>query len=388
MLLKSSYQIEIDEFCKSLMIEDYDIKSVTKGALTQARAKLNPWAFQRLSQVAVDTFYSHSKYSTWRGLRVLAVDGTKLKLPKSNDIAEEFGVHKVGRNAAAPVSMAMASMVYDVINDIPIDSHIGPWSMSETKFVYEQHMHVFKEGDLLLGDRNYPSMKLMLTLNQKGIQFCFRMKQNWWKPVDEFVASNKRQSVVKIEIPSKIRKELDLGEECLTMVVRFIRIKLDNGEIEILCTSLTNSRRYPYKEFEALYHLRWGVEEAYKLLKNRIEVESFTGKTARSIYQDYYAKVLMMTLCATVSYPIADKVKAEYNREKTGNKYDQQINRTYAQGTTKRNLIKLFFTRTISKIVDLMDIAIEKVREIIRPDRKIERKHRNKKLHHINYKPY
>ena len=52
MLLKRSYQVELDEFCKSLSDSNYNIREVTKGGFTQARAKLNPWAFQRICQVA------------------------------------------------------------------------------------------------------------------------------------------------------------------------------------------------------------------------------------------------------------------------------------------------------------------------------------------------
>lgn len=387
MLLKKSYQIEIDQFCKSLLNEDYDIREVTKGALTQARAKLNPWAFQRLSEVTVNTFYTHSPYTVWQGLRVLGVDGTRVKLPNSKDIGEEFGVHKVGRNADSPVSLATASMVYDLLNNIPIDSHIGPWSKSESEFLFEQHMKVFKEGDFLIGDRGYPSMKLMTELLQKNIQFCFRMKENWWKPVREFRASSKRQMVISLDISKKIRKELKLGDDCKQLKVRLIKIELEGGEVEILCTSLTDSKKYQYKEFKELYHLRWGIEEAYKLLKNRIEVEAFTGKTANSVYQDYYAKVLMMTLCAVISYPIAEKVKEECQKEKTGNKHDQQINKTFALGATKTNLIKLFFNRTINKVIEGIDLVIQKTKEIIRPNRKFERKHKQKRLHHVNYKP-
>lgn len=63
MLLKGSYQSELDKFCKILLEEDYNFREVTKGALSQARAKLNHYAFQRLSEIAIKYFYTHSKYA-------------------------------------------------------------------------------------------------------------------------------------------------------------------------------------------------------------------------------------------------------------------------------------------------------------------------------------
>lgn len=387
MLLKSSYQAELDRFCKTLLEEDYNIRQVTKGALTQARAKLNPWAFQRLCQIAVDAFYTNSKYAGWRGLRVLGVDGSRLKLPNSKDIAKEFGTHYVGRNASCPVSLATASIVYDVFNQITIDAQIGPWSKSESEFVFEDHMEVFKPGDCVLADRGYPSMKLMVQLKEKKVEFCFRMKENWWKPVREFRNSTKKQRVIKLPVNKKIRKELGLTSDYKDLKVRLMKIELENKDVEILCTSLIDIKKYPHKEFKELYHMRWGIEEAYKLLKSRIEVENFSGLTARSIYQDFHAKVLMMTLCSIMSYPIDEKVKAEYAKEKTQNLYDQQINKTHALTVTKDNLIYLFFKDVWTKTLEKIDLLIEKTREIIRTQRKIPRNHRPKKPHYINYKP-
>jgi hypothetical protein len=52
-----------------------------------------------------------------------------------------------------------------------------------------------------------------------------------------------------------------------SLTCRLIKIELENGDKEVLCTSLTDAQTYPYEEFEQLYHYRWNEEEAYKLLK-------------------------------------------------------------------------------------------------------------------------
>ena len=57
MRLKTSYQREIEAFGKLVMGGEYNIRLATKGALTQARSKLNPWAFVRLNKVTCDSFY-------------------------------------------------------------------------------------------------------------------------------------------------------------------------------------------------------------------------------------------------------------------------------------------------------------------------------------------
>ena len=59
---------------------------------------------------------------------------------------------------------------------------------------------------------------------------------------------------------------------------RLVKIELPTGEKEILCTSLLDHKTFTHKDMEELYHSRWNEEEAYKLLKSRVEVENFSGK--------------------------------------------------------------------------------------------------------------
>ncbi|MDY0076526.1 MAG: hypothetical protein RBR87_06125 [Bacteroidales bacterium] len=91
--IKGAIQRELDEFYKSLNQSDFKIREITKGGLTQARAKLNEWAFVRLNEVASNTFYEEAEYYTWHGMRTLAVDGTRLMLPNHQSIIKEFDHH-------------------------------------------------------------------------------------------------------------------------------------------------------------------------------------------------------------------------------------------------------------------------------------------------------
>lgn len=75
--------------------------------------------------------------------------------------------------------------------------------------------------------------------------------------------------------------------------VRFVRVRLETGEYEVLVTNLLNTQDFPTEEFKTLYHLRWGVEGFYRILKSRLNLENFSGKTAESVYQDFYATVYL-----------------------------------------------------------------------------------------------
>ena len=382
----SSIQRDLDRFYKSMDKSDFSIRDVTKGAFTQARAKLNPWAFKRLNEIAVNTFYEQNEVYTWNGMRTLSIDGSRLVLPNHQSVKEEFGVHKFGPKAGSERSLALCSILYDVLNLISIDAQIAPYAASERELLY-QHLDKMKPKDLLLLDRGYPSKSLFFLLMAKGIDFCVRMKEDWWLDVNDFLKSNEKERLVTFKLLKKDRKLLkDFPEwHDKEITCRLIKVSLSNGECEILCTSLNDMEKFLHEDFSELYHYRWNEEEAYKLLKCRIEIEDFSGKTAKAVKQDFYAKVFLLTLCTAYAYPIDEKVREEYKADKN-RKHDQKINRTSAIAMTKDILIAVFIRKEYKKAFEAFDDVVSKTREIIRPGRSVERNHRQKKPYSMNYK--
>jgi hypothetical protein len=384
---KSSLQRDLDRFYKEVMKSDFNIREVTKGAFTQARAKLNPWAFKRLNEVAVNSFYEGAAYIVWHEMRLLAVDGTRLVLPNHPSVVEEFGVHQFGPKADSPRSLALGSLLYDALNLVTIDSQIAPYASSERDLLLE-HLEYVKPGDLLLLDRGYPSFWLLFLLKAKGIEFCVRLKEDWWLKVKDFTESSEKERIVTFALPKKDRSKLKDFPHMLDQEItcRLIKVELENGETEVLCTSLEDSATYLHEDFEELYHYRWNEEEAYKLLKSRIELEDFSGKTAKAVKQDFHAKVFLMTLCAAYAHPIEEKVIAEYQADKD-RKHDQKINRTNALATTMDMLVPAFIHKNYKEALDAFDLLVWNTREIIRPGRSNPRNKRQKKPYSMNYKP-
>jgi len=384
--IKGAIQRELDEFYKALNRSDLKLREITKSGFTQARAKLNEWAFIRLNEVAVNTFYEQSEYYEWHGMRTLAVDGSRLLLPNHPSIIEEFGQHKFGPKADSPRSLALISMLYDVLNQITIDAQIAPYSESEGDLL-SKHMNKINQGDLLLLDRGYPCFCLLFMLKARGIEFCVRLKDNWWLKAKEFIKSGEKERIVTFSLPKKDRSKLKDYPHMLntTITCRLLRIELEDGKIEVLCTSLTDTEKYTHEEFKLLYHYRWNEEEAYKLLKSRIELEDFSGKTARAVKQDFHSKMFLMTLCAAYAHPIEERVVAEYKADQN-RKHDQKINRTNALSMTLDILISVFVRKKYKIALQAFDQNVSSTREIIRPGRNVLRNKKQKKPYSMNYK--
>jgi hypothetical protein len=349
--LSKSIQRELDDFFQRLNKSEFQIRSITKGALTQARAKLHFDAFRALDKVARDGFYKEADYYTWDQYKIRVVDGSTIVLPQHESIAKEFGLHKFGPNADSPRSLARISLLYDPLNGITIDGQIGGYATSE-KELYNAHLEHVRPGDLLIFDRLYGSFGLMRKLYDLKVDFLFRMK-GWWKKVREFESQELNDKQVEFET-----KEGNLK-------ARLIKVKLSDTEEQIFCTSIMDKKFSP-EDFSDLYHNRWGVEETYKTLKNWVELENFSGKTALAIKQDFYSKIFLMNLCTVYSHPVSEQIKRE--------KHDYQINRAQSLALVSILPIPLFLHHKIKDAFEAFDNILSKTIDRIRRGRKFERK--------------
>lgn len=392
MSLQSAVQRDLDRFFTKLDSSAYTIRKASKGAFTQARAKINEKGFIRLNQVVTETFYKRGVAKLWKNHRLIGVDGTRFMLPNHPTVKKEFGTCKFGYKAEKERSMAIGSMLYDVLNQLTLDARLAPYKKingksADERALLKEHLPSLEEGDLLLMDRGYPSLALFFILMAKGIDFCARMKTGWWKVVREFRDSGKKDQIVEFTLPKNQQRQLKEYPQWIDKRIkcRLVRVELDNGEIEILCTSLTDIKKYPHCEFKELYHLRWNHEEAYKLLKTRIELEDFSGKTANAVKQDFHAKIFLLSLTAAYAHPVEERVREEFRADKN-RKHSQKINRTNAIATTKDLLIVLFFKRQYQIALSAFDNIVYRTREIIRPGRMFERNKKPKKPYSMNFK--
>jgi hypothetical protein len=123
------------------------------------------------------------------------------------------------------------------------------------------------------------------------------------------------------------------------MKVRLIRIDLPSGEIEILMTSLLDSKKYPSTMFKELYFLRWGIETFYDELKNKLNLEYFTGYSTISIMQDFFCAIFISNLQSVIVNDLQEELKIKNQNTKL----DYKINTNLSYGFLKNRIIELLF---------------------------------------------
>ena len=337
---------------------------MTKSALTQARKNLSHTAFIDLNQQAVNAYYSaHPEIKTWHGYRLCAIDGSQIRMPDEPDIVEAFGVNP-GKENQKDCPLALASVYYDVLNHISIDSSISHTTASERECA-ASHIEHAHPNDLSILDRGYNAFWLYALYVTKNQPFCMRAKINQGLLFKQFAESGKAQTVITLE-PNKrsIEQCIEKGLPTCPLKLRLIGVELD-GEVEVLITNLMDEQALPASEFKALYHLRWGAEENYKRLKQWVEIENFSGKSVLSVKQDFYAKVFTTNLTSMV----ANSAQKQIDKATAHRKYDYQVNFAQALSKMKNTLMELLrlstqkLQRRLKALIEHMACTIEPIRK-------------------------
>jgi hypothetical protein len=361
-LVKRTLQDELDEFFNLESGTAVAARTVTKSAFCQARLKLKAEVFVELQQVQVAYFYTQYAPPTWHGFRLLAVDGSTVQLPATPAIETHFGLW-------GTVPLARISQLFDTLNKVTVDALIGPPAQGERAYAAQHFAHI-GSGDLVLLDRGYPAFWLFARILAQNAHFCARMPVGRWRVVAAFVATGRTEQIVTLPPCATALADCQMHQlPSRPLQVRLVRITLDSGAVEVLCTSLLDQERYPYAVFKDLYQHRWPVEEDYKVLKLRVEVENWSGKSPLSIYQDFHAKVFTATLTAILAQP-AQAVVAQQSQAK---QYTYQVNFAHLLSKMKDTVVLLLRRTPIADILaSLWQIMLRTV-EPIRPGRKYPR---------------
>jgi len=317
---KKSSQLEVDGFME--LLDSAIEKPMTKQAFSKARHKINPGAFIELFESGVDTILKANMFGRFKGRRVFAIDGTELQLPEHGDNLPAFK-----HNSAHSLPHARASMLCDAVSGFIVHASIATTAVGERELALEHLRHFLphiKDDDLFLFDRGYPSKEFITFLRTNGIRHIMRVPKGFNAEVD---ASTERDFTVEIA-----------GFE-----VRVVKLPMPKGETGIFFINLL-ADKIPAEEVLSFYHLRWGAETKYNSLKNKLDIESFSGRTLITVMQDFYATVLLSNIVATAKID-AGRIAAARNEGKELKYEEYAVNENLLIGRFRNNLIKIFFEK-------------------------------------------
>lgn len=353
-------------------------------ALSLARKKLKYSAFIEFNRHLLEYFYANFKeINTWHGFNLLAIDGSTQKLFKYKDVRKHFG--EMNLKKGGPCPMARISQMFDVLNKVTIDAILSPYHVGERELL-KNHLLNLLPNDLLLLDRGYPAYWVFSLILSQGGNFCARISSQW-KIVQNFIQSGDSETFIDLHASQASKNEcIEMGIDTTPLHLRLIRVALDNGEVEVLITSLLDNQEHTQALFKDLYHKRWPVETDYLFMKERLQIGNFSGETALSVYQDFHAKIVAKNLSVILAFPVQKTVK----KNSENKKYSQQLNMTQVFSKSKDTVILLFDRsyETVLQMINELHSLFMAATEPIRPGRKFKRNHKvNKRECYMNSKP-
>jgi len=340
-----SIQRHLHEFLDELAAGQL-FEPVTAGAWTHARAKLKHTAFIELNQAVVLPTAQAQPLQRWHGHRLLGHDSSLIRLPDSAELDQEFGRveiknHKGATGTAYPEGRI--SVLYDLLNRLGVDARLASSKVGEVSLAIEQAALV-PAGDVVINDRGFTGFVYLVEHQHHGVQVIGRCSTGSFAAAQQLFRLNRgnRSVVTKIYAPADQRAALKARGLPLELVVRFVSLRLPDGKLEVLVTTLLDEQEYPTEEFLEVYHRRWNHETFYHVLKSRLDLENFSGETVEAIRQDFHAAVLLCNLETLLTQPAQEAIEQERRPEQD----PKQINRADAYHALKDQLLPLLYSQS------------------------------------------
>jgi len=356
---------------------------ITKQAFSKQRQYLKPEIFVDLYGDYLKSFYQKTpeEVRKYKGHIVLAVDGSMFEIPNTKELREEYKA-QINSSKDRISARARVSMIYDLENKFAVNALITDCGKGEDTLAYENIENAKEIIDLrksiIIFDRGYPSVELIMHLEKNGIKYICRLQSQMYerekrgmKTDDEWIEiqldGNRRRKI-------KDKELLAAAKAKKRQRARLSRVVLNTGEIEYLLSNI-EKEIISEEEMKDAYYKRWQAEIGYDILKNKMHLENFTGRTKITIEQDFYAQMYTYNLLQDIKNDANAKVQEEKKDKQL--KYEYKPNINILAGNLKNILIKIMFIESDEEKERFYKTIIDKAKKnlvAIRPNRNFERK--------------
>lgn len=335
----------------------------SKQAFSKGRQRIKPEAFLELFQTVVQEFYRRAELDSWQGYHLFGIDGSRLNLPCTAKLKEIYGSQITHGEEQV---QALVSCLYDLMNGIIVDTRFSPCKANERSDAKDMILS-FDTGmisnPLFIMDRGYPSAELIQAIDQAQYKYVMRCST-------EFLHAMKLPKDDNI-IDHRFWKMKE------TIKLRVVKVQLSDGETEYLATNLFDSD-ITLDDFKWIYRQRWGIETKYNDIKNKLEIENFTGNLPDAIMQDFYATMLLANLAGVLEYDLRDQIAEAHSNPENKYQYKQNVRMTISE--LKGSVVEMLSAKRESKRHRLLRKITKRLIQAVvpvRPDRSVPRKKRH-----------
>ena len=262
----------------------------SKSAISQARTRLGPEVMRQLAERVLRPLAAPGAPGAWyRGLRVMALDGSCMDVADEQANAEFFGYPGASRGQTAFPQARVLGLVECGTHAV-VAAGIAPYGHSEQAMAAQLLPAELTTDMLVLADRNFYGFKLWHTACATGAKLAWRVKANLKLPVQQMLPDGSYLSTV-FDSRDHARRS---GQ-----TVRVIEYTLHDSATPVqdsyrLVTNILDPQAAPALELAALYHERWEIESVLDEFKTHLRANStvLRSKTPKLVQQEMWGLLL------------------------------------------------------------------------------------------------
>jgi len=262
----------------------------SKSAISQARTRLGSKVMRQLAERVLRPLAAPGAAGAWyRGLRVMALDGSCMDVADESANAAFFGYPGASRGQSAFPQAHLLGLVECGTHAV-VAAEVAPYARSEQAMAAQMLPSALKPDMLVLADRNFFGFKLWQTACATGAKLAWRAKADRKLPVDRMLADGSFLSTV-FDSADKRRAS---GQ-----VIRVIEYTLKDSATPTegsyrLVTNILDATQAPALELAALYHERWEIESVFDEFKTHLRANStvLRSKTPDLVLQELWGLLL------------------------------------------------------------------------------------------------
>lgn len=305
--------------CELHNFTNFSPNTVSAPAFIQQRAKLSPNTMEYIFH----KFYPEQQVTKkYKGYRLLAVDGSALRLPTNPN---DKGNFLVSTNEDKCYNLCHLNAMFDLMNNNYVDAIIQDHcNLGEKKSLVDMVARsAITDDTIVIADRGYENYNTFAHIERKDWNYIIRVKDIFsasgiLKPLSlpdspEFdvwihiFLTRKKTNIVKanptLYRPLKKKCAFDfLDDDTLyfPMSFRVVRFKLTDDTYECLVTNLADNV-FAADELKVIYNMRWGIETSFRTLKHNIGLIQFHSLKAEYIAQEVFAALIMYNFAAMIT---------------------------------------------------------------------------------------
>ncbi|MET0987808.1 MAG: IS4 family transposase [Steroidobacteraceae bacterium] len=267
-----------------------DAVQASKSAISQARTRLGPEVMRQLAQRVLRPLGPPQAPGCWyRGLRLMALDGSGMDVADEEANAKFFGYPTATRGESAFPQARLLGLVECATHAV-VAADIAPYARSEKAMAAELLPGWLRADMLVMADRGFYSFKLWALACDSDAALLWRLSSTIKLAVQQELPDGSFLSTVFDSADSARRHG---------RTVRVIEYTLEDSAVPVqdnyrLVTNILDPKKAPCLELARLYHERWEIEGVFDEFKTHLRANStvLRSKTPDLVHQELWGLLL------------------------------------------------------------------------------------------------